>query len=77
MLHNNQNIHLRVDVNNVPVPGSEEDITTSSGGDNVQIVSSSIYIGTGGQTIRVNFKNSTSNTDFEVKHLSLIVTQIN
>jgi len=74
---NNQNIHLRVDINEVFVPGSEEDVTTSSGGDDVQIVSSSIFAGIGGQTIRVKFKNSTSNTDFDVKHVSFIVTQIN
>lgn len=74
---NNQNIHLRVDVNEVTVPGSEEDVTTSSGGDDVQIVSSSIFAGIGGQTIKLKFKNSTSNADFNVKHVSFIVTQIN
>jgi hypothetical protein len=73
---NNQNIHLRVDISGTPVTGSEEDVTTSSGGDYVQIVSSSIYGGIGGQTIKLNFKNSTSDTDFEVKHVSFIVTQI-
>lgn len=74
---NNKNIHLRVKVGTDVVPGSEEDITTSSGGDDVQIVSSSIYTGVATQKISIEFKNSTDTSNFDVKHISFVVTQIN
>jgi len=74
---NNKNIHLRVKVGSNAVPGSEEDITTSSGGDDVQIVASSICAGVGDEKISIEFKNSTDTSDFDVKHISFVVTQIN
>jgi len=74
---NNKNIHLRVKVSTDVVPGSEEDVTTSSGGDDVQIVSSSIYTGVGDEKISIEFKNSTDTSNFNVKHISFIATKIN
>lgn len=74
---NNKNIHLRVKVGTDVVLGSEEDITTGNGGNDVQIISSSINTGVGTEEISIEFKNATDDTDFSVKHISFVVTQIN